>query len=298
MSERLIDDLANAVLRGTPIDWAGAEASADESSRPVLAELRVVAELADVHRRLPLHDPAAASAAPGDRDGAVTHWGHLRALERIGGGAFGDVYRAWDTRLDREVALKLTDAEPAGTNDPPSPIIQEGRLLARVRHPNVVTIYGAEQIGARIGLWMEFVRGRTLKQIVDAGNVFSGPEAAHIGIALCRAVAAVHGAGVLHRDIKAQNVMLEDEGRAVLMDFGTGRELADYGTDVAGTPLYLAPEVLAGGDATAESDVYSLGVLLYYLVTGAYPVRAETVSDLRLAHQRRERVPIRTARSA
>ena len=123
---------------------------------------------------------------------------------------------------------------------------------------------------------MEFVRGRTLKQIVDDGSVFSGAEAVRIGIDVAHAVAAVHGAGMLHRDIKAQNVMLADEGRAVLMDFGTGRELADnFSSDVAGTPLYLAPEILAGGDATVQSDIYSLGVLLYYLVTGSYPVRAE-----------------------
>ncbi len=102
---------------------------------------------------------------------------------------------------------------------------------------------------------------------------------------------------MLHRDIKAQNVMLADDGRAVLMDFGTGRELADnFSSDVAGTPLYLAPEILAGGDATVQSDIYSLGVLLYYLVTGSYPVRANTVSDLRLAHQSHERIGIRTAR--
>jgi Tol biopolymer transport system component len=101
---------------------------------------------------------------------------------------------------------------------------------------------------------------------------------------------------VLHRDIKAQNVMLADDGRPVLMDFGTGRELADNGADVAGTPLYLAPEILAGADATVQSDVYSLGVLLYYLVTGSYPVRAETASDLHRAHQRHERIRVRTSR--
>jgi serine/threonine-protein kinase len=295
VSERLIRDLAGAVLDGAPIDWADAESSVDEASRPALAELRVVAALSDVHRQWPLHDDRTIVPAPGDQDGALTQWGHLRALERIGRGVFGEVYRAWDTRLDREVALKLIDALPAAA-DAPSPIIQEGRLLARVRHPNVVTIYGAEHIGVRIGLWMEYVRGRTLKQIVDGGRMFTGPEAVQIGIDLCQAVAAVHSAGVLHRDIKAQNVMLADDGRAVLMDFGTGRELADNGADVAGTPLYLAPEVLAGGDATVESDVYSLGVLLYYLVTGSYPVRAETVNDLRQAHERHERIPIRTAR--
>ncbi len=185
--------------------------------------------------------------------------------------------------------------QPESDALPPS-IIQEGRLLARVHHPNVVTIYGAEQIGARIGLWMEFVRGRTLKQIVDAGKVFSGAEAVQIGVDVAHAMAAVHSAGVLHRDIKAQNVMLADDGRAVLMDFGTGRDLADNSSDVAGTPLYLAPEIFVGGDATVQSDIYSLGVLLYYLVTGSYPVRADTVRDLRLAHERHGRIGIRTAR--
>ena len=292
MSERLVPDLAGAVLDGAPIDWASVESSADAVHRPVVAELRILAALADVHRRLQALAP---TVSDGD-DGALTRWGHLRALERIGHGVFGEVYRAWDTRLDREVALKLTTAPAAASDDPPPPIIQEGKLLARVRHPNVVTIYGAEQIGDRIGLWMEFVRGRTLKETVDAGRLFTGAEAGQIGIALCHAVAAVHAAGVLHRDIKAQNVMLADDGRPVLMDFGTGRELADNGADVAGTPLYLAPEILGGGDATVQSDVYSLGVLLYYLVTGSYPVPAGTARDLQRAHQRNERIRVRTSR--
>ncbi len=292
MSERLVPDLAGAVLDGAPIDWASAESTADAVTRPVVAELRILAALADVHRGL----QAFAPTVPDGEESSLTHWGHLRALERIGRGAFGEVYRAWDTRLDREVALKLTAAPVAATDEPPPPIIHEGKLLARVRHPNVVTIYGAEQIGDRIGLWMEFVRGRTLKQIVDAGRLFRAAEAGRIGIDLCHAVTAVHAAGVLHRDIKAQNVMLADDGRPVLMDFGTGRDLADNGADAAGTPLYLAPEILAGADATVQSDVYSLGVLLYYMVTGSYPVTAETASDLRLAHQRSERIRVRTSR--
>ncbi len=290
MGEDFVPDLADAVLDGEPVDWASAESSADAANKPVVAELRILAALADVHRRL----QAAAPAASDGEDAALAHWGHLRALERIGQGVFGEVYRAWDTRLDREVALKLTTAPVTASGDPPSPIIQEGRLLARVRHPNVVTVYGAEQIGDRIGLWMEFVRGRTLKQIVAAGKAFTAAEAARIGIDLCHAVTAVHDAGVLHRDIKAQNVMLAEDGRPVLMDFGAGRELADHGSDVAGTPLYLAPEILAGAEATVQSDVYSLGVLLYYLVTGAYPVPADTARELELAHQRNERVRLRT----
>jgi TolB-like protein/Tfp pilus assembly protein PilF/tRNA A-37 threonylcarbamoyl transferase component Bud32 len=298
VSEGLVPDLAGAVLDGTPIDWAAAESSADEANRPLLAELRVLAILADLHRRLPLPLPAATLTGIGDCGEQVEHWGHLRVLERIGGGAFGEVYRAWDTRLDREVALKLLPADRAAGDGPASSIIQEGRLLARVRHPNVVTIYGAEQIGGRIGLWMEFVRGRTLKQIVDDGKVFSGAEAIEIGVELCQAVAAVHNEGLLHRDIKAQNVMLAENGRAMLMDFGTGRELADNSTsDLAGTPLYLAPEILAGHEATVQSDIYSLGVLLYHLVTGSYPIRARSLRDVRLAHARNERTSIRAARA-
>ena len=271
LSEGLVPDVAGAVLDGTPIDWAAAESSADEANRPLLAELRVLATLADLHRGLPLA-PAATVVGAKDCGEKVEHWGHLRVLERIGCGAFGEVYRAWDTRLDREVALKLLPADRALDDGSASSVIQEGRLLARVRHPNVVTIYGAEQIGGRIGLWMEFVRGRTLKQIVDDGKVFSGAEATEIGVELCQAVAAVHNEGLLHRDIKAQNVMLAENGRAMLMDFGTGRELADNSTsDLAGTPLYLAPEILGGREATVQSDIYSLGVLLYYLVTGSFP---------------------------
>jgi serine/threonine-protein kinase len=294
VSERLISDLASAVLDGTSIDWAGAEASADEASRPLVEELRVLAALANVHRQLTLQDEAESSTVPGNRADMPTHWGQLRLLERIGRGAYGDVYRAWDTRLDREVALKLVDANPPDEGSSSS-IIHEGRLLARVRHPNVVTIYGAEQIGAQIGLWMEFVRGRTLKQTVDDGGVLAGTEAVKIGLDVANALSAVHSAGVLHRDVKAQNVMLADDGRAVLMDFGTGRELADNCADVAGTPLYLAPEVLAGADPTIKSDIYSLGVLLYYVITGSYPVRGQSVGDLRLAHQRKERIRIQTA---
>ena len=225
-----------------------------------------------------------------DCDLPVETWGHLRLLERLGRGAFGEVYRAWDTRLDREVALKLVSAPAASGRA--SSIIEEGRLLARVRHPGVVTIHGAEQIGDGIGLWMEFVRGRTLEDLLETGSSFTTAEVIRIGVQLSRAVHAVHAAGLLHRDIKAHNVMRDDDGRVMLMDFGTGRELTDSGSDLTGTPLYLAPEVFAGQPATVQSDVYSLGVLLFRLATGTYPVRGGSVRELRGAHERGERVTV------
>jgi serine/threonine-protein kinase len=260
-----VPDIAGAILDGAAIDWEMRESGADEQERALLGPLRRLATLADFHRRLP------------------GQWGHLRLVEVIGRGTFAEVYRAWDTRLDREVALKLlTTGAPS---DDAVATIDEGRLLARVRHPNVVTIYGADRIGDRVGLWMELVQGQTLEQLLQQGRVFDHTAIVRVASDLCRAIAAVHDAGLLHRDVKAHNVMMDNDGRVVLMDFGTGRELGDCGLDLAGTPLYLAPEVFRGQPATVQSDIYSLGVLLYRLRTRSYPVQAATVDELRQAHE-------------
>jgi eukaryotic-like serine/threonine-protein kinase len=286
--------LARAIVAGTRVDWASAESTAaDESLRNVIRQLKVIAEIADVHASapLPVEFPTTVSV-PQATSGILGTWGPLRLLEKVGRGAHGEVYRAWDPQLHREVALKLLSGSSAGGS-----IIQEGRLLARVRHPNVVTIYGAERVEHRIGLWMEFVKGLTLEQLLKQGKAFSAAEAIEIGAELCQAISAVHHAGLLHRDIKAHNVMLAEDGHVVLMDFGTGRELnGGSASDFTGTPLYLAPELLSGGDATIRSDIYSAGVLLYHLLTGAYPVWARSIEDLRLAHQRNERTDVRSAR--
>jgi TolB-like protein/Tfp pilus assembly protein PilF len=125
---------------------------------------------------------------------------------------------------------------------------------------------------------MELVRGRTLAHIVAAEGPFGAREAAGIGQDLCRALAAVHAESLVHRDVKAQNVMRAAGGRIVLMDFGAGH-----------TPAYLAPEVLAGGQATVATDLYALGVLLYFLVANRYPIQATTIDGLRDAHARHER---------
>ena len=163
-SEQLLDDLAGTVLDGGDVDWAAASSSADAEIRPLLQHLRLVASVAEVHRR----------ALPGEGE----TWGHLRLLERVGQGAFGEVFRAWDTRLDREVALKLLAASPdAGKG---GVILREGRLLARVRHPNVVTIHGADRIGDTVGLWMEFLHGRTLDEMLKSGTTFTPDEVVRI----------------------------------------------------------------------------------------------------------------------
>jgi eukaryotic-like serine/threonine-protein kinase len=140
---------------------------------------------------------------------------------------------------------------------------------------------------------MELIDGRTLQELLDDGRRFSGAEAVRIGIELAQAIEAVHAAGLLHRDIKPHNVMIARDGGVVLMDFGTGRERDDVSTPgLAGTPLYMAPELLSGGAPTVQSDIYSLGVLLYHLVSRSYPVQAGTLRRLRRAHHRHHRIEI------
>ncbi len=298
--DRLIDDLAQAILDGTPIDWSAIDSSAG-GDRELIGELRLLSALADVHRSDPDEPAAESDQSSTTEDRTFPQlWGHLELLERIGVGTFGEVYRAWDTRLDREVAVKLM---PAASSDDPqvASIIREGRLLAKVRHPGVVTIYDAQQIGDSVGLWMEFIRGRTLEQRLQEDGRCDASEAIDIGMELCRSVKAVHDAGLLHRDIKPQNVVRASDGRLVLMDFGIGRELADGSiSDLAGTPLYLAPEIFRGAHATVRTDVYSIGVLLYHLLTGTYPVAGDDrVGSPPGARTRRHAAhPIRPPRSS
>ena len=169
--------------------------------------------------------------------------------------------------------------------------LQEARLLAQITHPNVVRVFNAERVGADVGIAMELVHGQTLQRLVRAQGPFNANETMLIGGDLCRAVAAVHGARLLHGDIKANNVMRAQGGRTVLMDFGAGHDLKSAprgsSTRTAGTPIYLAPEVLAGQPPTVASDIYSIGVLLFYLATGSYPVDGHTRTEVEQQHQTR-----------
>jgi serine/threonine protein kinase len=289
-----IERIADSILDGHPVDWAFIESESDDSDRSLLRRLRVVAAIVRVHRTI--------SGGVSSPRGAPlfclpSKWGPLDVVEHVGAGAFADVYRACDPRLDRDVALKLLYHDDF-RSEARSSVISEGRLLARVRHPNVVTIYGADRINGRIGLWMEFIHGRTLEQLLLERGVFAPHDALAVGIDLCRALSAVHSAGVLHRDVKAQNVVREKSGRVVLMDFGTGHESADaeVAAGLSGTPLYLAPELFWGHAASVQSDIYSLGVLLFHLVTRAYPVPGRSFGEVRTAHRDRRRVWLKDLR--
>jgi hypothetical protein len=221
----------------------------------------------------------------------AARWGRYRLVEKVGVGGFGQVYRAWDPDLECEVAIKLLHAHIA--NDRAGERLrQEGRALAKIRQTNVVRVLGVEVHEGRAALCMEFVRGETLEELVRSRGSCNAKEAMIFGEDVCRALTAVHRAGYLHRDVKAKNVMREQAGRIVLMDFGTGRQDQPDrpgGSDLTGTPIYMAPEVLEGRPASARSDVYSVGVLLFFLVTGSHPVQARSTSELKTAHRQGRR---------
>jgi serine/threonine-protein kinase len=268
-------EIAGLILDGKPIAWDTIpdDRPADDASADAM---RVIADVAAIHRA-PEGEP-------------VRRWGMLAIQEQIGHGTFGDVYRARDAALDRDVALKLVDHTPSAPD--------EGRLLARVRHSNVVTVHGAAIHDGRYGIWMEFIRGRTLAAVVREQGPLAAADVTTIGIDVCRALTAVHESGLLHGDIKPQNVMREDGGRIVVMDFGTGRVDTGgaAGNRLVGTPLYLAPEVLTGAAPDVRADVYGAGVLLYYLLTGAHPVEGRTLDEVRAAHASGARAPVRSRR--
>jgi eukaryotic-like serine/threonine-protein kinase len=281
------NDRDDAAVEGTHPDPAAAASTAiSQEQRSLIDELRLAAELAGVQRGLRVTLPEQTPTEPQEQ---LSTWGPLEIRDTIGHGHFGTVYLAWDRTLERRVALKLLRNTARAAE-----IIREGRLLARVRHPNVVTVFGVDHYDGVIGLWMEFIEGLTLSRVLTSRGVLDASEAAQIGADLCRAVAAVHKAGLLHRDIKAQNVMREGSGRIVLMDFGAGEMRTEPTPSglMTGTPLYLAPELFDGAPATIASDIYSMGVLLFHLVTMTYPVEGATMSQIETAHRRSERRPI------
>jgi tetratricopeptide (TPR) repeat protein len=207
----------------------------------------------------------------------------LNLVEKVGQGAFGEVYRAFDTTLEREVALKLLLPRGEGRDSEAKALLREARAMARVRHPNVVSIYGVDTRDGRSGFWSDFVRGKTLSAILADEGPFGAREAALIGIDVCKAAGAVHAAGLLHGDIKTGNVMREAGGRILLMDFGLTHD--HDALHQGGTLVYMAPELLANAPSTVTSDIYAIGVLLFHLLSGMYPVDASSFGEIKSGHE-------------
>jgi non-specific serine/threonine protein kinase len=219
---------------------------------------------------------------------------HYRITAKLGEGGMGAVYRAEDTKLQREVALKFLPGDLAADPEARKRLVKEARAASRLNHPNIGTIYEVNDEGDLPFIAMELVKGDSLKQMLQRGAL--RPDAlAEIARQVAEGLGEAHRAGVLHRDIKPANVMVDTGGRVKILDFGiatlTGRQRGQGETEenfitrtaakssTAGTVPYMAPEQLRGEEATASSDVFSFGVLLYECLTGRLPFRGETSID-------------------
>ena len=277
--------IAGSIAEGAAVEWDAEATRTPIAEADVLAELRLLEQVVRAHRRI-AEDTEPLAPPPRPNAGHPAAWGHLRIVGVIGSGSYGVVYQAHYERLAVDVALKLIDAPAERHPAWISAVLEEAQGLARVQHPNVVRVYGADYFDGRLGIWMELVRGHTLEHTLGIHESLSAREAANVGLDVTRAMAAVHRAGLVHGDIKATNVMREAGGRTVLMDFGAAFEPASPRKRRArGTPAYLAPEIFESAPLSRLSDVYAVGVLLFHLVTREYPATATTRDELAHIHK-------------
>ncbi len=218
------------------------------------------------------------------------HWRHLAVLDRLGAGGYGEVFRAYDSVLEREVALKLRRANHQFSPAAGRAFIDEARRLARVRHPNVLAVHGAAVDQGRAGIWTDLLIGETLATRIAR----DGPLPYAVLLALCTelsaALAAVHEQAIVHGDLKPANIMCEagKNGAFVLMDFGAGALLDEQGETRlnAGTLNFMAPEQLAGGALGTAADLYALGACLYFAATATVLAKPDAVGRLELSKLR------------
>jgi serine/threonine protein kinase len=208
-----------------------------------------------------------------------TRLGRFQVLERLGSGAIGTVYKAFDTELRRLVALKLPRAGNRATAEDVRLLLKEARNAARLQHPGIVSVYGAGQIEGTGYLATEYIAGETLAQRCERAPM-TMIECVALIAEVAQALDYAHEQGVIHRDIKPSNILLDLEGRPHLADFGLAKRVTaalqtNLTAEFVGTPAYMAPEQLFGGSqrADARSDVFSLGAVLFQLLTGTLPWR-------------------------
>lgn len=215
-----------------------------------------------------------------------------RIIGLLGRGGMGEVYRADDLKLGVPVALKFLP--PAYERDPAflERFLGEVRMARQVSHPNVCRVYDVDEAAGRHFLSMEYVDGEDLATLLRRIGRLPGAKALEIAQQLCAGLAAAHAQGVLHRDLKPSNIMLDGHGRARITDFGLAVPAGDTSArEISGTPAYMAPEQLAGRGASAQSDLFSLGLVLYEVYTGKRVYSATTIPELRKLHDEMQIAP-------
>ncbi len=205
-----------------------------------------------------------------------------RIVALLGRGGMGEVYRADDLTLGQQVALKFPPEAVASNPEAAERFRNEIRVARQVSHPNVCRVYDAGEVEGHLFLSMEYVDGEDLAALLRRIGRLPSDKAIDIARQLCAGLAAAHQKGVLHRDLKPGNVMLDGRGQALLTDFGLAGIAGQIeGDEVrSGTPAYMAPEQLAGKEVTIRSDIYSLGLVLYEIFTGKRPFEAGTIAEL------------------
>lgn len=221
--------------------------------------------------------------------------GRYEILQLLGQGGMGAVYKARDRELDRPVALKVIRPEFAGDPEILTRFKQELILARQVTHKNVVRIFDLGEAEGFKFITMEFVEGRDLKSILAERAKLAPEEAVAIVEQVCRALDAAHAEGVVHRDLKPQNIMLDNEKKVLVMDFGIARSMETPGLTqtgaLVGTPEYMSPEQAKGEDVDARSDLFTLGIIFYQLLTGKVPFRANTTVATLLKRTQERAVP-------
>ncbi len=210
--------------------------------------------------------------------------GRYRLVALLGRGGMGEVYRAEDLTLDLPVALKFLPERVAGDTARLTQFHNELRVARQVSHKNVVRLYDVGEANGRPFLTMEYVDGEDLASLLRRIGRFPPDKAIDIARQLCAGVSAAHERGVIHRDLKPANVMLDGDGNVRITDFGIATAAADAGADVAGTPQYMAPELLTGTAASIKTDLYALGLILFEIFTGKRAFEAATIAQLRQLH--------------
>jgi serine/threonine protein kinase len=220
--------------------------------------------------------------------------GRYRLESKLGSGGMSTVYLARDETLQRWVAVKVMHREMSDQPDQLERFRREARAVAQLSHPNVVAVIDAGEDGGYPYIVLEYVEGETLKQRIDRLGRLPVDEAAAYGIEVGRGLAAAHAQRLIHRDVKPQNVLIDADGRAKVTDFGIARSLESDGLTktgrVLGTTDYVAPEQAMGQAVDARCDIYSLGVLLYEMLAGEVPFKADTLVGVAMKHVN-ERMP-------
>jgi eukaryotic-like serine/threonine-protein kinase len=218
--------------------------------------------------------------------------GRYRLEAKLGSGGMSTVYLARDETLDRPVAVKVMHREMSEQEDQLQRFRQEARAVAKLTHPNVVSVIDAGEDGGYPYIVFEYVKGETLKQRINRVGALDTQEAIAYAIEVARGLGIAHARNMVHRDIKPQNVLIDEEGRAKLTDFGISRQLEQDGVTatgrVLGTTDYVAPEQAMGKAVDPRSDIYSLGVVLYEMLVGQVPFHADSQVGVAMKHVNEE----------